>query len=337
MILKIKFLCVNFIMMIVVNSCSSEEKITSRNKNVIENRDENVSISSAEGIPRKNCVAPQAKSSLGLVNAMPLKIMPIGDSITHGSTGLNWRCFLWTYLHSQEIFQNVSFVGTQKSPYLGSNAQCTDRTFDVDHEGHGGLTTDAVLNDFLPNSVAINKPDVALIHMGTNDLARGDGAENVVGEVKSMIELLRQNNASVTVFVAGIIPNLYTVPSVDSQTRELNTKLEALTKTLATNQSMVVFVNQYEGFDGNSDLLDDKLHPNYQGHVKMANKWYFAMYGFFTNRPILAEEKQEQEVQNQEEVQTTNEVENKTEEKNESIKIPSKEKDGVTEVSETGC
>ena len=68
-----------------------------------------------------------AMSAAGAAVA-PVKIMPLGDSIT-GSPGC-WRALLWNRLQAAG-FLNIDFVGTLPPQGCGV-------TYDGDNEGHGG-------------------------------------------------------------------------------------------------------------------------------------------------------------------------------------------------------
>jgi hypothetical protein len=51
-----------------------------------------------------------------------------------------------------------------------------------------------------------NNPDVALIHIGTNDLIQGKTPEHVVVHIERMVSILRNQNPNVNILVAQIIP-----------------------------------------------------------------------------------------------------------------------------------
>src|SRR5687767_12424317 len=66
--------------------------------------------------------------------ASPVRIMPIGDSITEGSDGsVTYRRFLWLQLAAAG--HRVDFVGTRSGVRDGV-PKYTD--FDQDHDGHAG-------------------------------------------------------------------------------------------------------------------------------------------------------------------------------------------------------
>ncbi len=88
---------------------------------------------------RKLIWAAVAGAMVGLCGAdvasnPTLRIMPLGDSITYGSSsalGGGYRAPLWTLLRNGSY--NVDFVGTQTN-----NPRKDGSLGDIDHEGHSG-------------------------------------------------------------------------------------------------------------------------------------------------------------------------------------------------------
>lgn len=93
--------------------------------------------------------------------ATPVRVMPLGDSIT-GSPGC-WRALLWNRLQTTG-YTNVDFVGTLPPQGCGV-------AHDGDNEGHGGyLATNIANQGLLPGWLAATRPDVVVMHLGTNDV-----------------------------------------------------------------------------------------------------------------------------------------------------------------------
>jgi hypothetical protein len=89
------------------------------------------------------------------------RIMPLGDSIT-GSRGC-WRAWLWNDLQSAG-FTSLDLVGTLPPQGCGI-------PYDGDNEGHGGiLATDIASQNLLPGWLAATRPDIVMMHLGTNDV-----------------------------------------------------------------------------------------------------------------------------------------------------------------------
>ncbi|HWH69765.1 MAG TPA: hypothetical protein VNT26_10290, partial [Candidatus Sulfotelmatobacter sp.] len=92
----------------------------------------------------------------------PVRIMPLGDSITSSIDGqASYRYWLWKRLQAAGF--NVDFVGTLWG--VGDGASGIYPDFDQDHEGHPGATTDDILNS-ISSWAAQDQPDVVLLLIG---------------------------------------------------------------------------------------------------------------------------------------------------------------------------
>jgi len=97
----------------------------------------------------------------------PVRIMPLGDSITAGPGC--WRAFLWHRLQTSG-YTNIDFVGG-----VSDGGGCNPGyAYDFDHEGHGGYAATGIAdNNQLPPWLAAARPDIVLMHLGTNDMWGG--------------------------------------------------------------------------------------------------------------------------------------------------------------------
>ena len=199
----------------------------------------------------------------------PLRVMPLGDSITEGANGdATYRYFLWHHLVSAGY--TVDFVGSMHG-VKGRRAQPLYPDFDQDHEGHSGWTSKKIGN--YANLFAQQAdPDVVLLHAGTNDLLRGVVPSRVKRNLQRIVEQLRLANPQVTVYIAQIIP----IQGMASQVSELNIAISALAAEMNTATSRVVAVDQNTGFNVNADLKADGIHPTESGFEKMAASWFAA-------------------------------------------------------------
>ncbi|MDH3605655.1 MAG: SGNH/GDSL hydrolase family protein [Acidimicrobiia bacterium] len=205
----------------------------------------------------------------------PLTIMPIGDSITQGATGWKtYRCDLDNRLDG--VGASFDFVGGLSGPNGGGSYSCA---FDQDHEGRWGKRVDEVSGDVI-NSVQARQPDVALIHLGTNDILQGQGAAGTASELQLLIQGIQGVNPDITIMVAQIIPcnPAGGNPQFGSKcTSDLPALNEAIGSfgSLSTGQSTVVVVDMENGFSL-SDLRDD-VHPTDTGDQVIAGRWMSAL------------------------------------------------------------
>ncbi|HWP46091.1 MAG TPA: SGNH/GDSL hydrolase family protein [Candidatus Limnocylindrales bacterium] len=202
-----------------------------------------------------------------LYRAKPVKIMPLGDSITQSDSQHNsYRRNLWQKLKADGY--NIDFVGSQKENFGGPPP---NPDFDLDHEGHWGWRVDQILEK-IDGWATTYQPDIVLIHLGHNDLGRGHSISSTVQELGEIIDILRRQNAHIIVLLAQIIPTYPPSPAI----QKLNAEISRLAMAKNTRESPVLLVNQAEGFDAREDTFDG-LHPNESGEEKMATRWYTAL------------------------------------------------------------
>src|SRR5690606_1673657 len=156
------------------------------------------------------------------------RIMPLGDSITWGGSGtasdseklrfVGYRLPLRAALLARGF--QLDYVGTLAS---GIGTPLAD---DPQHEGHGGWSADQLvfgpppfpdtgtgtLSDWLEQT----RPDVILLHIGTNDLNSGGDPAAEAQDVRPILETINDweaDNWPVQVLVARIIINHTQAPA----------------------------------------------------------------------------------------------------------------------------
>jgi len=214
---------------------------------------------------------------LGLtaLHAAPTKIMPLGDSITYDSmygdtrpTSLRtgYRSHLWYQLQGSTI--SADFVGSR------SAGEAIEPAFDTDNEGHPGWDQFEIAED---TSLYMNqsKPDVVLLHIGTNDTTTNPAG---VADILDSINLYEsENKTTVRVYVALIIDRAFT----DARITSFNNRLaELLTQRIGTGDDIMI-VNMYKNARLIASDYADVTHPNDSGYAKMANVWFTALTGTF--------------------------------------------------------
>lgn len=198
-----------------------------------------------------------------------IKIMPLGDSITQSfGDRKSYRYYLWHKLEDAGI--DADFVGSQ---LLSSENQFpADFDFDQNHEGHTGFTT-AQIKAQIASWAGDTRPDVVLIHLGTNDIRFGVSANTALNNLAGIIDILRSINPDVKIVLSKVIPAGDANPGA---IESFNDGIPGLVAQKNTAQSPVIVVDQYTGFDLAVDT-DDNLHPNDAGDRLMADRWYAAL------------------------------------------------------------
>src|SRR5258708_10892208 len=125
--------------------------------------------------------AGPARSAAAAATA-PVKIMPLGDSIT-GSPGC-WRALLWNQLQTTG-YTDINLVGTQPPQGCGI-------PYDGDNEGHGGaLATNIVSLNELPGWLSATSPDIVMMHLGTNDVWSGLSTSTILAAYSTLLQQMR--------------------------------------------------------------------------------------------------------------------------------------------------
>ncbi|MBP2329707.1 lysophospholipase L1-like esterase [Kibdelosporangium banguiense] len=198
--------------------------------------------------------------------AAPVRIMPLGDSITAGPGC--WRALLWDRLQ-RAGYTNIDFVGTQ------TGGGCSV-PHDGDHEGHGGYSATGIANqNQLPPWLQATRPDIVLMHLGTNDLWGGTiGTDAILAAYSKLVDQMRASNANMKILVAQIIPmEPANCTGCAQRVVALNNAIPGWAAGKSTSQSPIVVVDQWTGFNAATDT-NDGVHPIDSGFQKMANRWY---------------------------------------------------------------
>jgi lysophospholipase L1-like esterase len=193
-----------------------------------------------------------------------VRIMPLGDSITEAfAPHDSYRYWLWNALKSDGY--KVDFVGSMHGVFDGAPR---DTNFDQDHEGHVGWTADQILSH-LPAWARTYKPDVVLLHLGTNDMMLHQSVTGTLDELTQVVATLRKANPRVAVLFSKLIPNAENQGGID----KVNARIPRLVKSLSTKASPVYLVDQTANFNRVSDEYDG-IHPNESGEQKIATQFF---------------------------------------------------------------
>ncbi len=206
----------------------------------------------------------------------PIKIMPLGDSITYDNNAdesrieelrTGYRQPLWIDL--MDAGYDIDFVGSLKA------GQYAVPPFDPDNEGHSGWSDSEIAADVY-NFLYDNTPDMVLLHIGTNDLdASPDGVEAILNEI-DLFEIDFETRITV---VLALIINRNTYSSLTSL---FNDNLFEMAQNRIDNGDDIYVVDMEIGAGIDYRLypigdMIDNLHPADTGYRKMANVWFDAL------------------------------------------------------------
>ncbi len=204
---------------------------------------------------------PNKPPNHGELRKRDLAVMPLGDSITEGvgsSTGSSYRAKLFGDLKANA--KSVDFVGSQRSGQLP----------DLDHEGHSGWTI-AQIAQAADAAVPATRPNVVVLHAGTNDMDRGQ-QNGAAGRLDGLIDQILDDSPGTTFLVATLVPS--TNRTTQARITAFNQEIRDLVRRRQSAGERVALVNM--SAVTTADLADG-LHPNDAGYRKMADAFFKAV------------------------------------------------------------
>jgi lysophospholipase L1-like esterase len=228
----------------------------------------------------------------------PIKIMPVGNSITagehYGFPALEERTGYRKPLYEMLINAGykVDFVGSQKH---GIRPKDSKDWYDWNCEAYPGWKIPGIASK-LDTALTVYQPDILLVHVGTN----GKDWDNKPVQVKDMLDMVNhysvENNHPITVFLCLIIKRFK--DEDPAPTSKFNKEVAAMVNTRTGDKIRIILVDMENGagLDYSDNLPDpnakppyeggdmlgyrypgvtyDKYHPNDKGNTKMAKKFY---------------------------------------------------------------
>src|ERR1700753_666498 len=213
-----------------------------------------------------NRISSRANSNASEI-LVPLRIMPLGASVTFGvgsTTGDSYRKDLLSLLTNHHA-ATVEYVGTQTS---GDD-------FDQNEvEAFPGFVI-AQLADKAATSVPALKPNLVLADLGTNNCNNGGTIPDAGQNVTDIIERIYTDSPGATVVLTTLLVNA--VPAQDACRQTVNPQYEQLVTRLAADGKKIVLVDMRNPPAPLVGLttkdLNGTRHPNDGGYSKMAAIW----------------------------------------------------------------
>ena len=225
----------------------------------------------------------------GVSQAQDTRILPLGDSITHGVGGqCSYRKPLSQTLNNTPGC-SVEFVGPRSTP-VGNPAAC--RPTNTNHAGKAGRRADEANklgeNSGLPFVTELMNdytPDVVLLHLGTNDLFQGQqlgdaSVPETLADLDAVLDNIFATNPSTQVMLANVIPwngASTSDPAVSSNPlKDRFVQLGTGISQIAAARDQVSLVDVQSGFDP-ARLTFDAIHPNEAGDTFIADRFASAL------------------------------------------------------------
>ncbi|MDT4994136.1 MAG: hypothetical protein QOH97_4028 [Actinoplanes sp.] len=214
----------------------------------------------------------------GTSAATPVKVMPLGDSITWGTAstdGNGYRTALRGLLVGIAGVP-IDYVGSQKS----------GRAADNDNEGHPGYRINQIAAR-VDAWLAAAQPDVVLLNAGTNDMLKNYDLPNAPARLHALIDRIIADRPGVSVVVSTLIPSRARRSPTRPTDATSNSRVQAFNAHIpAIVQAERAAGHKVYAADLNSTLTTaeinpDGIHPNEAGYARLAKLWYSAL------KPVL--------------------------------------------------
>lgn len=197
----------------------------------------------------------------GLAGAagVPVKVMPLGDSITDGfNVPGGYRIKLWDDLAAGRY--SVDFVGSLSN---GPGA-----LGDRNHEGRSGWRIEQI-NDNVKNWLGTHNPEIVLLLIGTNDMLQNYQVAQAPARLATLIDSIVAGAPERRIILATIPPA--SDPARNQRIVQYNSALPGLVAEKASQGVLISLVDMY-GATTVADLADG-VHPSLAGYDKLAERW----------------------------------------------------------------
>ena len=214
-----------------------------------------------------------------------LRIMALGASITAGSTSNpmdGYRKHLRGLLRGAGY--EVNFVGSQQvtrfllkqsSSNAMSRTNPTGSMHDGEHEGYPGRRILEVRDELNKNGNLNRKPNVVLMHMGTNNCIQNIDLQEGASDIAAIADDLMQQIPGVTI-IMSTLGSLRDHQDANNRCQDtLNPAIRNEVKQLQAAKKNVHIAD----FAANknytiNDIGPDGIHPSKTGYDKLAQMWF---------------------------------------------------------------
>lgn len=228
------------------------------------------------------CLVAVCAAEKSQAQTPPTRILPLGDSLTSGTTTPGaYRNQLYSLLTTAGF--NVDFIGTQTD---ASNPTLPDTS----HQGMGGYRIDQIESGLIPWLDAIEDPDVVLLLIGTNDFSAQFNTATAPNRLASLIGKIATQRPFAKVIVASL-PLRTDDANLETQQLAFNAAIPGIVADQVNLGRQVSFVDLHAALSAGD--LEEGVHPTQAGYSKLADAWLPAITSVITplgtaNPPAIA-------------------------------------------------
>ena len=210
---------------------------------------------------------------------MPIGVV-IGDSIAEGHKVTHGR------LHLED--GSVNLDKPNEPGQISFHLELLSGIKFINH-GIGGQRTDEILNRFnrdvlakedvnlTPSKTLEYKPNLIIVSAGVNDILQNKPYENIINNLKSMMEICVENKIYAIFNTIGyfnsITPTVEQIEKIDNVNNWLKLQCDK-SKYIKCWDYNKFISSETQGFP-NEDLLTDKIHPSKETYRRMSEEIYY--------------------------------------------------------------
>ncbi|MEO5915483.1 MAG: Ig-like domain-containing protein [Luteolibacter sp.] len=227
--------------------------------------------------------------------AGPLRIIPLGDSITRGNNDIGFPNGDIPGGYRKQLENRLKIAGVAFD-FVGSRTDNAALGMDPDHSGFPAVRTDEVLAN-LSSQLAL-APDIVLLHLGSNDILQGVAVATALGNLDLLIDGMISNSPNLKLYVATIIPmtqawNGRPAAQLNAEVNSYNIGVRNLVRQHANRGRKVFLVEMNSGITltdpipaNNFFQPGDGIHPGQAGYKQMGRIWFDAIAASALVTPI---------------------------------------------------
>ncbi|KAI2620283.1 carbohydrate esterase family 3 protein [Hypomontagnella submonticulosa] len=204
-----------------------------------------------------------AAEAAGFAHNLPLRIMPLGASITYGYGSSDKNGY-------RKILRDMLEQNGNKVNMVGDNP--AGGMVDDDTEGWKGYTVDQV-HAKASKAVPVFKPNIILINAGTNDCIQSVDLARAGDRIEDLLQDLYKDSPRATVILSTLVVNAD--PETQKRVVDFNTQLKRVGSAFQMAAKRLVVVDMQSDVGPTAkDLIKDGIHPNDAGYKKMAEVFF---------------------------------------------------------------
>ncbi|MEO0649585.1 MAG: GDSL-type esterase/lipase family protein [Planctomycetota bacterium] len=217
--------------------------------------------------PDASSVEPEPRST-------PLRVMPMGDSITIGYGGVaGYRLPLWMYF--KEKGRPIDLVGAftigtpegVEDPEHQARSGCRIGDF-IEFDGDEDLPPSTIEEILLEH-----RPDVVLLHAGTNDLWQLGQWQDAAADLAELLDRAHAAAPGVTFVVAKLLPTVEARANLGVDW--LNQRTHELVHARRREGHALQLVDMQEACP--TLTTKDGVHPDFPCYLRMTQAWIAAL------------------------------------------------------------